>query len=70
MKIAHLILAHKNPAQLERLIRAMKHPAFHFYIHVDKKSDIGPFEYLFDNQQVFKVQHRTSIVHNGHSENH
>lgn len=43
MKIAHLILTHKNPAQLERLIHALEHPGFDFFIHVDKKSDIQPF---------------------------
>src|SRR6476469_971911 len=66
MKIAHLILAHKNPAQLERLIRALRHPAFHFYIHLDKKTDSTPFQYLFDNQTVFMVQNRTKIYWAGY----
>lgn len=61
MKIAHLILAHKNPAQLERLLKAMAHPSFHFYIHVDKKADISAFQPLFDNQTVFAVQNRTKV---------
>lgn len=46
MRIANIILAHKNPAQLERLIKAMSHPDFDFYIHIDKKVDLEPFEYL------------------------
>jgi core-2/I-Branching enzyme len=66
MKIAHLILAHKDPPQLERLIKALRHPAFDFYIHVDSKSDITPFDHLFDNEHVFKVQDRTSIYWAGY----
>jgi hypothetical protein len=36
MKIAHLILAHKAPAQLERLMRALSHPQADIFIHLDK----------------------------------
>ncbi|MFL5742811.1 MAG: beta-1,6-N-acetylglucosaminyltransferase [Flavisolibacter sp.] len=61
MKIAHLILAHRHPAQLERLIKALQHPSFHFYIHIDKKSDASPFQYLFDYKTVFPVHQRTKV---------
>jgi hypothetical protein len=61
MKIAHLILAHKNPAQLERLIRALSHPDFHFFIHLDLKSDARPFKHLFNGKTVFPVLNRTKI---------
>jgi len=37
MRIAHIILTHKNPAQLARLIETLRHPQFDFYIHVDAK---------------------------------
>ncbi|MBS1745481.1 MAG: glycosyl transferase [Bacteroidetes bacterium] len=61
MKIAHLILAHKNPGQLQMLLEALDHPAFDFYIHIDKKSDAGAFEYLVDNKRKFFVKKRASI---------
>ena len=61
MKIAHLILAHKNPKQLERLIRALQHPDFDIYIHIDKKADITPFQHLFNDRNVFAVRNRTKI---------
>lgn len=46
MKIAHLIMAYKNSGQVERMIKAMDHPNFHFYIHLDLKIDIKEFEHL------------------------
>lgn len=59
MRIAHIIAAHKNPAQLERLIKAMYHPNFDFFIHLDKKIDIAPFLYLGEMDQVFFIKERT-----------
>jgi len=61
MKIAHLILAHKNPQQLERLLDALDHPAFDFYIHLDKKTDAAPFEYLYRRPRTFEVMKRTPV---------
>jgi len=61
MKTAHLILTHKNPQQLERLIKALQHEHVDFYIHIDKKSDIRPFTYLTEHKNVFFVKNRTSI---------
>ncbi|MGY0037939.1 beta-1,6-N-acetylglucosaminyltransferase [Pedobacter sp. NJ-S-72] len=58
MRIAHIIIAHKNPAQLERLIRVMRHPDFDFYIYVDKKIDITAFEYLEQFGQVYFIINR------------
>ena len=66
MKIAHLILAHKNPAQLEKLIRALQHSLAFFYIHVDKKSDIKPFEYLVNLNNVSFIKRRTKIYWAGY----
>lgn len=66
MKIAHLVLAHKNPKQLERFLKAMEHPAFDFYIHIDKKTDALPFAYLFNDQNIFAVQRRAKIYWAGY----
>jgi hypothetical protein len=45
MKIAALILAHKNKEQLERLISVMTHPFVDIYIHLDQKSSLSPFDF-------------------------
>jgi hypothetical protein len=66
MRIAHLILTHKNPQQLERLIAALDHPAFDFYIHVDKKVDQAPFNYLTRKKNVFFIGNRTRIYWAGY----
>lgn len=61
MKIAHLILAHKNPGQLHRMIAALDHPAFDFYIHLDKKVDKAPFEFLQKKGNVFFITNRVKV---------
>ena len=66
MQIAHLILAHKNPLQLEKLIIALQYPSFSFYIHVDKKVNIQPFEYLRKYKNVFFIKKRTKIFWAGY----
>lgn len=66
MRIAHLILAHKNPQQLERMIKALQHPSFSFFIHVDKKSDIQPFEYLSEIENVSFIKNRTKVYWAGY----
>jgi len=40
MKIAYLILAHKSPQQLARLVHALETPSARFFLHWDAKS--GP----------------------------
>lgn len=42
--IAFLILAHKNPKQLARLITSLFTDKAVFYVHVDKKSNLSEFE--------------------------
>jgi len=61
MKIAFLILAHKNPKQLQMLLNALQHPAFDFYIHIDQKTNGEPFEYLSTNKNVFFIKKRAKI---------
>jgi len=40
MKIAILLLCHKNPTQINMFIDLMQNDSFDLFIHVDKKSDI------------------------------
>ena len=46
MQKNYLVLAHKNPDQLYRMITALNDNVSHFFIHIDAKSPIAPFNYL------------------------
>lgn len=53
-KIAFLISAYTEPESLKRLISALSNMPADFYVHIDKKVDIGPFkEGLSDRKNVF-----------------
>jgi hypothetical protein len=41
---AFIILAHKKPEQVARLLRALATPEAAFYVHIDAQADIAPFE--------------------------
>jgi hypothetical protein len=43
IRIAYIILAHKNPVQLGRLIKALQATNVNFFVHVDKKVALAPF---------------------------
>jgi len=61
MKIAHLILAHSGPEQLQRLISRMAHPNAYFFVHIDAKADIGAFTFLAKTDRVFFVEKRVKV---------
>ncbi|WP_442588360.1 beta-1,6-N-acetylglucosaminyltransferase [Pedobacter sp. AW31-3R] len=67
MRIAHLIVAHKNPKQLERLISALNHQDSDCYIHLDKKVDIRSFDYLKQLSNVHFVEERIRCNWGGYS---
>jgi hypothetical protein len=66
MKIAHLILIHKNPHQVERLLNALQHPFFHFFLHIDKKTDISPFSHLASRTDTTFIKKRAKIYWAGY----
>ena len=43
MRLAYVVLAHVQPQQLARLIGRLQTPEEPFFLHVDRKTDIGPF---------------------------
>jgi hypothetical protein len=43
MNLNYIILAHKNPQQLKRLVEKLNTPDTFFYIHVDKNFKVEPF---------------------------
>lgn len=67
MRIAHLILAHKNPPQLERLIRTLHHEDADVYIHLDGKVDDRTFVYLARQERVYLIKNRVRVFWGGYS---
>ena len=66
MRVAHLIMAHKNPSQLARLIKKLEHPEADFFIHIDKKVDITAFLELGDNNHIKFINKRTLVNWGGY----
>ncbi len=58
MKIAYLILCHKNPKQVATLIRKLNSEDVDFYVHVDKKSTSF---ILPEQKNVFRISSEDSI---------
>lgn len=67
MRMAHIIMAYKDPEQLKRLVKVMSHPDFDFYIHVDAKFDIEPFLFLQDLERVYLIKNRVKVAWAGYS---
>ncbi len=61
MRIACIIMAHKEPQQIERLIKKFLSLPFDFYIHLDKKIDRKPFDYLADMPNVIFIKKRIRV---------
>ena len=69
MKIAYVILVHKDPHQIKRLVNSLKDTG-DFYIHVDKKSNIAQFREIFKKyKNVFFTSKRHSVWWGGFSMN-
>ncbi len=62
MRLAHLILAHDNQLQLERLIKRLIYTDTDIYIHLDKKKDLTPFLHLKALENVYFISNRTAII--------
>lgn len=61
MKIAHLILAHNNPQQLEHLIDSLTYAEDSIFVHLDEKADIEPFQHLKQRSNVTFIHQRVKV---------
>jgi hypothetical protein len=61
MRIACLMMAHKEPAQIERLLNKFDNAGFDIYIHLDKKSDFNEFAFLAQRPRVYFIRNRTKV---------
>jgi hypothetical protein len=66
MKQAFIILSHKNPQQLCRLLERLQHPAIDFYIHLDAKSDINEWQQAMNMPRVFFIEKRVNVTWAGY----
>lgn len=60
MNLAYLISAHTDAPQLKRLIEAL-HPDAEFFVHIDKKSDIHPFQEAVSAKNVHFIENRIDV---------
>ena len=67
MKIAHIILVHKNPEQVARLIRRLSHPDVDCWVHVDRKCDIAGFGDISRMDNVYLTEPRVTVKWAGYS---
>ena len=58
--LAYLISAHTDPAQLSRLIASLQ-PEAHFFIHIDKKSDLSSFTSLIRGDNIHFLSDRVDV---------
>src|SRR5690606_15960288 len=58
MRVAHLIMAYKNPDQVEILLKRLSYPHFHLYIHLDKKINVDNYIHLKGMKNVFFIKNR------------
>ncbi len=61
MKVANIIIAHKYPAQLARMIKAFEHESVHHFIHLDAKADINSFLFIEKLPRVKFITKRCSV---------
>jgi hypothetical protein len=58
MRVAHIILTHKNHDQLVRLIKTLQHPQFDFYVHLDAKVPVSEVAILKEFPNVKLITNR------------
>ena len=66
MKVANIIIAHKNPDQLLRLINQYNGELFHNFIHIDGRCKIKDYKYIVDHPNVSLVSKREKLVWAGY----
>jgi len=67
MRIAHLIMAHREPAQLDRLLGALAHRQANCYIHLDQKVNPSAYAFLRERPRVRFVARPVAVNWGGYS---
>ena len=61
MSLAYLVLAHNTPSHFQRLVRALDSSRCHFFVHVDRKSNLAPFRAGVSGNTVTFLEDRVSV---------
>jgi Core-2/I-Branching enzyme len=67
MKIAYLIIAHDQPKQFERMIKALDSEYVSFFVHIDSKRNISEFSCPNFQDNVTFIKDRVSVERGGFS---
>lgn len=67
MKIAHLILAHKSPDLVERLVKKLQHKDADIYILLDAKADVNNFIHIQHIPNTHFIEKRTKTYWGNYS---
>lgn len=62
MQKNYLVLAHKNPKQLYRMVNALNDGAAKFYIHIDAKTPIIPFKEHLQGMPISFIDKREDCI--------
>lgn len=62
IKKNYILLVHKEPFQLRRLIEKLNDSNSLFFIHIDLKSDIQPFEKIINLKNVVFIKERVNAI--------
>lgn len=65
MRIAYIMLCHKNPEQINRFINSLQYQGNDFYIHIDIKSSIEDKLIASDNIFILKKSKRLDVKWGG-----
>ncbi len=66
MKVANVIIAHKNPDQLLRLINQFDGSQFHHFVHIDKRCKMREFSAVGAHPDVTLLPVRRKMVYAGY----
>ncbi len=65
MRVAFLVLAARGAAVLERHVSLFTNSEFHFFVHIDKKSEDHEFRFLSGHKQATIVEERHKVFWGG-----
>jgi hypothetical protein len=66
MKVANIIIAHKNPGQLLKLINLFDKEQFHNFVHIDKQCNANDFKEIATHPNVTLVKPSRKLVWAGY----
>lgn len=67
MKVANIIVAHKNPAQLQQLLRQYSADHFQNWVHIDKRIDRKPYDIILAQSNTKFLRKRLKVSWAGNS---